>query len=113
MTGKIDLTFRVDGRVYVVDYKSNRLPAYEDSALAPAMARSEYDLQALLSAVAVHRWLRNRLGAGYDYAQHFGGVLYLFARGLAADPAQGVVRPVLLRELVEGVDALFAQAVGP
>ena len=111
MTGKIDLTFRADGRVYVVDYKSNRLPAYDAGTLAQAMARSEYDLQALLYAVAVHRWLRGRLGAQYDFERHFGGALYLFARGLAADPAQGVVQPLLSRALVEGVDALFAQAV--
>ena len=53
MTGKIDLTYRVDGRVYVLDYKSNRLPDYDDADAARRRWRaSEYDLQALLYVVA-------------------------------------------------------------
>jgi exodeoxyribonuclease V beta subunit len=108
MTGKIDLTYRVDGRAYVVDYKSNFLPDYDAAHLQQAMASHEYDLQALLYAVAVHRWLRLRLGADYDFDRHFGGVLYLFCRGLdAAASGRGVVEPHLPRALVEGVDALL------
>jgi exodeoxyribonuclease V beta subunit len=105
MTGKIDLTYRVDGRVYVVDYKSNRLPAYDDTALAQAMTASEYDLQALLYAVAVHRWLRMRRGADYDFARDFGGVRYLFCRGLEGE--RGIAAPVFERALIEAVDALL------
>ena len=63
MTGKIDLTYRVGARAYVVDYKSNFLPGYDHAQLAQSMAAHEYDLQALLYAVAVHRWLQRRLGA--------------------------------------------------
>ncbi|MCP6379477.1 PD-(D/E)XK nuclease family protein, partial [Klebsiella pneumoniae] len=69
MTGLIDLTYRVDGRWYVLDYKSNRLPRYDATGLSEAMARSEYDLQALLYTLALHRWLRFRLGDAYDYAR--------------------------------------------
>lgn len=105
MTGKIDLTYRVDGRVYVVDYKSNRLPAYDDAALAQAMIASEYDLQALLYAVAVHRWLRMRRGAEYDFARDFGGVRYLFCRGL--EGGRGIAAPVFPQALIQDVDALF------
>ena len=108
MTGKIDLTFRVGARVYVVDYKSNFLPGYDDAQLQQSMASHEYDLQALLYAVAVHRWLQRRLGAAYDFDTHFGGVRYLFCRGLdPAQPGRGVVAPDLPRALVEGVDALL------
>ena len=84
MTGLIDLTYCADGRWYVLDYKSNRLPAYDPDALARAMAHSEYELQALIYTIALHRWLRFRLGASYDYARDFGGVRYLFCRGLDA-----------------------------
>jgi len=108
MTGKIDLTYRVDGRLYVIDYKSNRLPAYDAHALADAMSASEYDLQALLYVVAVHRWLRLRRGADYAMATHFGGVRYLFCRGLdATDPAPGLAAPEFPAALVEAVDALL------
>ena len=108
LNGKIDLTYRHGGRVYVIDYKSNDLPAYDAEALAQAMAASEYDLQALLYTLAVHRWLRLRLGAAYDYERDFGGVRYLFCRGLdPAEPAQGLHAMRYSRELVEAVDDLL------
>ncbi|WP_435013410.1 UvrD-helicase domain-containing protein [Xanthomonas arboricola] len=134
MTGLIDLTYTVDGRWYVLDYKSNRLPSYDADALARAMAHSEYELQALIYTVALHRWLRFRLGDGYDYARDFGGVRYLFCRGLdatrnpAADsssipgsdsdsdsdsvnratPAPGIHAWRFDPALVQALDALFA-----
>ena len=109
MTGKIDLTCQVDGRLYVLDYKSNRLPDFAPDTLRHAMRASEYDLQALLYVVALHRWLRLRRGDGYDYARDIGGVRYLFCRGLdPAQPGQGVVAMQFDRELIEAVDRLFA-----
>ncbi|UKE47277.1 exodeoxyribonuclease V subunit beta [Xanthomonas cerealis] len=112
MTGLIDLTYQHDGRWYVLDYKSNRLPSYDPDALARAMAHSEYALQALIYTVALHRWLRFRLGETYAYARDFGGVRYLFCRGLDAtrDPSPGVHAWRFDPELVESVDALFAGA---
>jgi exodeoxyribonuclease V beta subunit len=109
MTGKIDLTCRVDGRLYVLDYKSNRLPDYAADTLRSAMRSSEYDLQALLYVVALHRWLRMRRGEGYDFARDLGGVRYLFCRGLdPARPGEGIVAMEFDRGLIEAVDALFA-----
>ena len=109
MNGKIDLTCCVDGRLYVLDYKSNRLPDYAPDTLQRAMRASEYDLQALLYVVALHRWLRLRRGGAYDYGRDIGGVRYLFCRGLdPAHPGQGVVSMAFERELIEAVDSLFA-----
>jgi exodeoxyribonuclease V beta subunit len=45
------------------------------------MQRHHYGLQALLYAVALHRYLRWRLPA-YDPDRHLAGVLYLFVRGM-------------------------------
>jgi exodeoxyribonuclease V beta subunit len=106
MNGRIDLTCRIDDRVYVLDYKSNRLPVYDDATLRQAMAASEYDLQALLYVVAAHRWLRLRRGPAYDYERDIGGALYLFCRGLQPGDTRGVVTLAFSRTLVEGVDAL-------
>ena len=106
MTGKIDLTYTAGGRWYLLDYKSNRLPAYDRGALDAAMAHSEYDLQALLYTLALHRWLRFRLGDGYDYARDFGGARYVFSRGLADGEGIHAHRPA--PELVHALDALFA-----
>ena len=110
MTGKIDLTYTTGGRWYVLDYKSNRLPGYDAPQLAQAMAHSEYDLQALVYTLALHRWLRFRLGDDYDYARDFGGIRYLFCRGLQADrnDSPGVHAQVFPVALVEALDRLFA-----
>ncbi|MCM2335702.1 MAG: exodeoxyribonuclease V subunit beta [Pseudomonas sp.] len=110
MTGLIDLTYRHDGRWYVLDYKSNRLPGYGPAQLIDAMAHSEYDLQALIYTLALHRWLRFRLGEGYDYARDFGGVRYLFCRGLdaAREGGPGVRAWRFDPALVDALDALFA-----
>ncbi len=110
MTGKIDLTYVRDGRWYVLDYKSNRLPDYGAARLEAAMRHSEYDLQALLYTVALHRWLRFRIGPGYDYARDFGGIRYLFCRGLDAAQAAspGVYAHTFAPELVHALDELFA-----
>ncbi|GGK16753.1 UvrD-helicase domain-containing protein [Luteimonas terricola] len=113
MTGLIDLTYVHDGRWYVLDYKSNRLPGYGPAQLDEAMAHSEYDLQALIYTLALHRWLRFRLGDAYDYARDFGGVRYVFCRGLDAsrEDAKGVQAWRFMPALVDELDALFAGQV--
>jgi exodeoxyribonuclease V beta subunit len=110
MTGKIDLTYTAGGRYYLLDYKSNRLPDYDRASLAQAMVHSEYDLQALIYTLALHRWLRFRLGAAYDYARDYGGTRYLFCRGLdpGNDDARGVHAWTPPVELITALDALFA-----
>ncbi len=98
LTGSVDLTFRHDGRYFVVDHKTNwlgdpdtelTLDAYAPGRLAEAMTHTSYPLQALLYAVVLHRYLRWRL-PGYDPATHLGGVLYLYLRGMAGPDAPTV-----------------------
>ena len=115
MTGLIDLTYRHDGRWYVLDYKSNRLPDYAATQLQEAMTHSEYDLQALIYTLALHRWLRFRLGDAYDYARDFGGIRYLFCRGIDATrgDSQGIHAQRFAPELVNALDALFGHASPP
>ena len=85
VTGIIDLVFEHEGRFYIADYKSNFLGGqfsdYERSRLELSVYERRYDLQYLLYTLALHRYLRQRLRE-YDYARHFGGIYYLFLRGL-------------------------------
>jgi exodeoxyribonuclease V beta subunit len=85
MRGFIDLVFHFQGRFYVVDYKSNwlgyDLQAYQPEYLDKAMVAGCYHLQYLIYTLAVHRYLTWRL-PDYDYDRHFGGVRYLFLRGM-------------------------------
>jgi len=112
LTGRIDLVYEFAGRFYLVDYKSNQLRDYGAEALDAAVRDSEYDLQYLLYSLALHRWLRFRLGADYDIDQHLGGVRYLFCRGLdrQRDEAPGVHALRLPSELIEAFDALLQGA---
>lgn len=89
LSGSIDAVLRLPGpRYVVVDYKTNRLARadltvwhYTRAAMAAEMLRGHYPLQALLYAVALHRYLRWRQPA-YCPAAHLGGVAYLFVRGM-------------------------------
>ncbi|MHB8809286.1 MAG: exodeoxyribonuclease V subunit beta [Desulfobulbaceae bacterium] len=109
MKGYIDLVFRHQGRFYLADYKSNYLGAavsdYRQENLTRAMAGHRYDLQYLIYCVALHRYLGRRLPA-YDYDRDFGGVFYLFLRGMRPElgPACGVWHARPPRALIEGLD---------
>lgn len=98
LTGSVDVVLRVGERHLVVDYKTNWLGTvdaplttghYDATALREAMNHSSYPLQAILYGVVLHRFLRWRQ-PGYDPDRHFGGVLYLYLRGMA-----GAGTPVL------------------
>jgi exodeoxyribonuclease V beta subunit len=95
--GFVDCVFCHQGRYYLVDYKSNHLgdsvEDYKAKALALAMTGHHYYLQYHLYALALSRHLAGVL-PGYDYETHFGGVFYLFLRGMdaAKGPEYGVFR---------------------
>ena len=107
LTGAVDLIYRREGRYYIADFKSNLLPDYGPARLRQAMLERRYDLQYLLYATALHRHLRLRL-PDYDYDAHFGGVRYLFLRGMHPDhPGQSIFDARPPRALIEGFDALL------
>ena len=79
--------------------------AYAQEHLQQAMLAHHYPIQYLFYALALHRYLARRL-ADYDYDRHFGGVYYLFLRGM--DPhlgnAFGVFRERPSRTFIEALD---------
>jgi exodeoxyribonuclease V beta subunit len=81
--GVIDLLFEHDGRVFVLDWKTDRLDAYEPSALG-AHVEAEYRVQMALYTLAALRALGISEARQYE---RFGGLLYVFLRGLEASPA--------------------------
>jgi len=90
LRGFIDLVFQWNGRFYLLDWKSNylgeRIEAYRTSALTEVIQENFYFLQYYLYTVALHRYLRLRIPE-YQYQSHFGGVFYVFLRGI--DPGRG------------------------
>jgi exodeoxyribonuclease V beta subunit len=114
MTGLIDLVFGHDGRFWLVDYKSNHLgnttTDYDRPQLQQAIDHHQYDLQYLIYSVALHRYLRTRV-PGYTFDSHFGGVCYLFLRGMAGP---GKDTGVYFHRPEEGfIDQLDAVLDGP
>ena len=111
--GFIDLVFRADGKFWLVDWKSNHLgnraEDYGAEALRREMNERYYLLQYHLYVAALDRWLELRV-KDYDYARDFGGVFYLFLRGIdPARPDLGIFRDRPEPELVKALGAvLFA-----
>lgn len=101
--GSVDALFEKDGRAYVLDWKSNGLPDYGAEALEACVAE-HYELQVRIYTLAALRFLDITDEAAYD--ARFGGVLYVFLRGLpeagvwTSRPAWGEVRS-WERELAE------------
>ncbi len=123
MTGFIDLTFRVDNRWYIADYKSNHLgydvADYHADALSDAMQHHRYDLQYLIYSVALKRYLTARI-PDFDYERDFGGVYYLFVRGMTgaidnqapdAKSPTGVYKARPAQELLNELDQLLSGEV--
>jgi exodeoxyribonuclease V beta subunit len=114
LKGVIDLVVEIEGRWWIVDWKTNTLgttiAAYGDSGRRRTMMQEHFVVQYHVYVVALHRYLRWRLGDAYDYERDFGGVGYAFLRGLAAgEPTWFVDRPSLA--LVLALDAVIGGAL--
>ncbi|MBA3011659.1 MAG: exodeoxyribonuclease V subunit beta [Desulfobacula sp.] len=90
--GFIDLVIVHRGKWYILDYKSNFLGDvhgdYGQAAMAGAMESHHYILQYHLYLAALHRYLGMRL-KNYSYDKDFGGVFYLFIRGMHPELTDG------------------------
>jgi exodeoxyribonuclease V beta subunit len=96
MKGYIDLVFQAEEKFYIVDWKSNwlgnKVENYSQSRMQPEMSERLYVLQYHLYTLALDRYLSKRLPA-YNYDLHFGGVFYMFLRGVdRSRPEFGIYR---------------------
>jgi len=112
--GFIDLAFKTgtgdDARFYVIDYKSNFMGNdygnYKEQALARNMLEHCYDVQYLFYSLAMHRFLKTRI-ENYSYDKHFGGVLYLYLRGMHRDSSESVIYTKPKYEQIEKLSTIF------
>jgi exodeoxyribonuclease V beta subunit len=83
LTGIMDLVVRKNQQFFLVDWKTNYLPgSYSPEEVRQSMIDSDYILQYRLYLQALDRWLKRTVGATFDLARDFGGVYYLYLRGL-------------------------------
>jgi exodeoxyribonuclease V beta subunit len=113
LKGFIDLVFSFEGRYYLVDWKSNwlgnRVEDYSPDTIREEMRRQQYFVQYHFYTLALHKYLSLRV-PHYNYEKHFGGVIYLFLRGLdPSRPQYGVFRD---RPALTAVDQLSSLLEG-
>lgn len=99
LTGSIDLLFKANGKIWILDWKTDNLAAnaalreafpdaedwrdfYTEDAVALHMKEAHYDIQYLCYLAAAKRLLRARLGEGAE--DRLGGAVYFFVRGASA-----------------------------
>jgi len=84
LRGFIDLVFEVDGRIYAADWKTNWLRG--EGAYAAESVREvveeDYEVQAILYATAAARLVARSSGSRQQFRERFGGLMYLFVRGM-------------------------------
>jgi len=112
MNGKIDLFFEQGGKYYILDWKSNflgdRPSDYSKENIHAAMTESNYHLQYLVYTLALKKYCQLRV-PGFDYDTHFGGVIYLFVRGVRKDKEQGIFTYKPPRQLIGALDVMLSK----
>lgn len=112
LTGVVDLAFEHEGRWWLVDWKSNDLGDtdldYSPDALSNAMMQAHYTLQYHLYLLALHRHLQVRQ-PGYDPARHWGGVAYVFLRGVTGAGEAGWFRDTPTPGLLQALDVAMGR----
>lgn len=93
LKGFIDLIVEQSGKYYIIDYKSNYLgdsPAdYSRENLRESVLSAGYDLQYSFYTMALTTILRDRVD-NFDYTRDFGGVAYLYIRGMKKGTDHGI-----------------------
>jgi exodeoxyribonuclease V beta subunit len=108
MKGFLDLVFLAGDRYYIVDWKSNflgnHLQDYSKAKLNGIMNNNYYILQYYLYSLALHQHLRLRR-PDYRYDADFGGVFYIFIRGVEPDqgPEFGMYKDLPIFELIHSL----------
>jgi exodeoxyribonuclease V beta subunit len=110
MKGFIDLLFTSEDKFYIIDWKSNYLgnspEMYTFETMDREMNAKHYKLQYYIYTIAAHRYLSLRC-KDYSYAKHFGGVYYLFLRGLKQGKTTGIYYDRPGMELIQNLNRIF------
>ena len=85
--GYIDLAAKVGDKYYIIDWKSNNLGGsfsdYGKENIEAEMKKHNYHLQYMLYLAAFDRYMQS-VDKNYSYEKNFGGIRYVFLRGVKA-----------------------------
>ncbi len=114
MNGKIDLFFEHNGKYYVLDWKSNFLgdsvSYYAEAGLNQAMNENNYHLQYLIYSLAVKKYLESRI-PNFNYETEFGGIIYLFVRGMRSGSNTGIFTAKPSMETIMDLDGKLTSSL--
>ena len=65
--------------------------------------------QGAVYLLALHRLLKNRLGATYSPETHLGGAIFFFLRGIDNPQTHGCYHLAATDALMDGLEQLFSQ----
>jgi exodeoxyribonuclease V beta subunit len=92
LRGFIDLVCEFQGRGFFLEwkyhYQGGNFEQYSPGSLKKVMSASSYILQYLIYTVALNKYLQRRM-KNYSYEKNFGGVYYIFLRGVNSQIAGG------------------------
>ena len=109
--GFIDLVAKVDGKYYIIDWKSNnlgdRFTDYRHEKIEEEMKKHNYYLQYMLYLAAFDSYMQE-VDADYSYEKSFGGIRYVFLRGVQAGSSDtGIFSDRPSAEELEKIQKLF------
>jgi exodeoxyribonuclease V beta subunit len=82
--------FEHDGKIYLIDWKSNLLTGYNPESLEKEVME-HYLLQLQIYTLAISYWFK--LDGREKYENRFGGVFYIFLRGMPNNEGAYFTRP--------------------
>ena len=108
--GFIDLIFQYENKYYILDWKSNYIEeGYTRDLLNKNILLSNYELQYKIYIIALVTWLK-QIKPDFNFERDFGGVYYLYLRGMDPDdPEKGVYyfKPENEDEMIEYYKEIF------
>ena len=111
LNGLMDLFFHYNGKYYILDWKSNYLGDdlndYAPDKLNEAMNENNYHLQYLIYTYAAKKYLEFKI-TNFDYSKQFGGVIYLFLRGVRPGSNTGVFVTKPTEHQISALDTIFS-----
>lgn len=110
LIGLIDVSLNVGNKYYIIDWKTNYIGPdssyYNLDNLNLEMKQNLYNLQYLIYTLAIYRYLRN-INPNFDYNKDFGGIYYLFIRGINEKNNNGIFFDKPDLEVIKRLDKIF------
>ena len=116
LKGYLDLVFSHNDFYYIVDWKSNLIERNKENfsreGILQEMENAGYYLQYLLYSSVLHQYLKETLQENYSWQNNFGGVKYIFLRGIACGAASPIFEDRPSEQLLDELALVLGLSTG-